>query len=73
MLGFLFRNGLRRGFLGNSRPWLIIGIVAGGLRLLGRITRRQEKVVFREELKPGTSLVLTHGTEEEPEVVAAAR
>jgi hypothetical protein len=68
MLRLLTRNGLRRGLLGGSRPWLLIGVAAGGLRLLGRITSNDEKVVFREELAPGTSLVISHGTEEEPEV-----
>ena len=68
---FLFRQGLRRGLLGDSRPWLVVFMITGALRLLGRLAGRQEKVVFREELREGTSIVITHGTEREPVISPA--
>ena len=59
MLRSLTRLGLRRGLLGGSRPWTVLFVVAGGLRLLRRITEGKE-VVFSEKLEPGTTLVITN-------------
>lgn len=59
MLGFLARTGLRKGLAG-SRPWLAVGIAAGGFRLIGRWAKRQEEVVAREQLEPGQTLVVDH-------------
>jgi hypothetical protein len=38
--------GWHRGRSG-SRTWLIVAAVAGGLRLLGRVTREHEEVLYR--------------------------
>jgi Tfp pilus assembly protein PilN len=59
MLKTLVRIGFARG-LGGSRGWLTLGVVAGGLRLLRRIAKREEDVVYLEKLLPGQSLVIQH-------------
>ena len=52
LLRRLTTNGLRKGMSG-SRPWLIVGIVAGGLRLLSRIARDDEEILYRTVVKAG--------------------
>ncbi|HZR13399.1 MAG TPA: hypothetical protein VFC33_09120 [Acidimicrobiia bacterium] len=53
LLRTLARLGLRRGLLGGSRRWLIVGVVAASLRLAGRLAARTPEVVFTGELSPG--------------------
>ncbi len=60
MLRFLARAGLRRGLFGGSRAWTVVGGTALALRALRRLSGREERVVYREELAAGQSLVLTH-------------
>lgn len=60
MLGFLLRQAFRRGVLGGSRPWLVMGGVALGLRVLRKVTGSEPEVVYSEELGPGESLVIAH-------------
>ena len=60
MLGFLLRQGFRRGVLGGSRRWLVIGGAALGARVLGKLARREPEVVYCEELSPGESLLVAH-------------
>jgi hypothetical protein len=52
LLRRLTRKGLRNGMSG-STPWLIVGIVAGGLRLLARLARDDEEVLYRTAIKAG--------------------
>ena len=59
MLKSLVRIGFARG-IGGSRGWLTVGVVAGGLRLLRRMAKREEEVVYKEKLLPGQSLVIQH-------------
>jgi hypothetical protein len=59
MLKTLVRIGFARG-LGGSRGWLALGVTAGGLRLLRRLAKREEEVVYLEKLLPGESLVIQH-------------
>jgi hypothetical protein len=61
LLRVALRNGILKGFLGGSRPWLVIGAVAGGWRLLRKIAGSEPVVVFSQELQPGESLVIAHG------------
>ena len=69
MLKRLTRTGLRKGMLGGSRPWLVVGVAAGGLRLLGRILRKQPEVLYCSELAPGQAVVVSLSDEDErPEV-----
>lgn len=59
MLKNLVRIGFARG-IGGSRAWLTLGVVAGGLRLLRRMAKREADVVYCEELRPGQSMVIQH-------------
>jgi hypothetical protein len=52
LLRRLVGSGLRRGMSG-STPWMIVGIIAGGLRILGRIARDDDAVVYRTVIKAG--------------------
>lgn len=52
LLRRLTNNGVRKGMSG-STPWLIVGIVAGGLRLLRRLARDEDDVVYRTAIKAG--------------------
>jgi hypothetical protein len=52
LLRRLTTNGLRKGMSG-STPWLIVAIVAGGLRLLKYVARDEEDVLYRTAIKAG--------------------
>ncbi|HET9730573.1 MAG TPA: hypothetical protein VFR41_14170 [Acidimicrobiia bacterium] len=39
--------------MSGSRVWLIVGITAGGLRLLRRVARNKDEVLYRTVVKPG--------------------
>jgi hypothetical protein len=52
LLRRLMTNGLRKGRAG-STPWLLVGMVAGGLRLLRYIARDEEEVLYRTAVKAG--------------------
>jgi hypothetical protein len=52
LLRRLTSSGFRRGF-GGSRVWLVVGIVATGVRVLRRIARDEEQVLYRTAVKPG--------------------
>jgi hypothetical protein len=56
---YLARRARTRGFLGGSRPWMAIGVVLYGARLLSRLTGGGTKVLFSEPLDPGKTLVIS--------------
>lgn len=60
MLSLLLRHGFRKGVLGGNRRWLVVGGAALGVRVLGRLARREPEVVYCEELSPGEALVVAH-------------
>lgn len=60
------RLGLRRGLLGGSRRWLIVGVVATGLRVAGRLAARKPEVVFTGELSPGDRIQIRAIDPQEP-------
>ena len=45
---------------GGSKAWVTLGMGLSLLRLLRRVTTRQEKVVFSKRLKAGERLVITN-------------
>jgi hypothetical protein len=45
-------TGWRRGRAG-SRSWLVVASVAGGIRLLRRVTRSQPEVLYRTRVRSG--------------------
>jgi hypothetical protein len=55
----LARTGLRRGLLEGSRPWLAVGVAAGGMRLLSRLARSHPEVVYTGTLKPGETISIS--------------
>jgi hypothetical protein len=59
MLKTLVRVGFARG-IGGSRGWLALGVVAGGLRMLRKMAKRQADIVYREELYPGQTVSIQH-------------
>ena len=58
MTRWLFRNGVRRGFFGGSRPWTVVAIVAGSLRLFNRFRGSGPEIAYNETLEPGQTLVI---------------
>ena len=60
-LGYLRRQAIVRGLIGGRRGWLVLGGIAWGIRLLGRVANtRRLRTVSTEELRPGESLVISH-------------
>ena len=66
--GFLYRQAQVKGLLGGSRPWTVLWGVLFARRLWKRFLKDQPEVVYRTELKPGETLVIS-GKEREPRVV----
>ena len=60
LMRLALRNGWRRGILQGSRPWMVVGGVALGLRVVQRLTGSGEKIVYSEKLLPGETLVIAH-------------
>jgi hypothetical protein len=52
LLRRLTRSGFRRGMTG-SNTWLIVGVLAGGVRILRNLSRNDEDVLYRTVVKPG--------------------
>ena len=61
LLRTITRLGLSRG-LGGSRGWLKLGLIAGGLRLIGKWIGDEPEVVYCETLDPGHTVTITHFT-----------
>lgn len=53
------QRGLYEGLLGGSRRWLVLGGLAWGFRALAWAVHRDERVLYRERLRPGEQLVIT--------------
>jgi len=62
MLRTLTRLAITNGLLGGSRRWLAVGTVAMSLRAVARLAAKEPKVVYREDLAPGESLMIRHLT-----------
>ena len=64
MAAALRRAGFRKGVLGGNRALLVVWMVLTALRVLRKMGGKgEEKVVFREELKPGDRLLISHDPE----------
>jgi hypothetical protein len=48
----LSTTGLRRGLAG-SRPWIVVGIIAAGIRILQHLARDGDAVLYRTAIQPG--------------------
>ncbi len=53
----------RRGLIGGSRFWTVLGIVGIGVRVLKKLTGNEPEVVYRTELSPGQSVLVSHDRE----------
>ena len=62
-LHYLQRRGSRKGVYGSSRFWFWVGVTAWGLRKFRNATGAVPSVVFRDELRPGEVLQLSHKAE----------
>jgi hypothetical protein len=59
----LQRLGARRGVFGDSRVWLWIFVFAWGSRMLRRAAGSEALLVFRDEIRPGESIHISHKAE----------
>lgn len=62
MLPMARRRAIVDGLLGGNRRWLILGGLAWAVRAYQIATTRQAEVVYRGELQPGETLVLSRET-----------
>lgn len=60
MLRFLLRTGFRKGVMGGSRRWLVIGGAALGVKVLRKLAGSEPEVVLSETLSPGETLIIAH-------------
>ncbi len=54
----LAKTGLRRGMRG-SRPWLYVGLVASGVRIVRWLARERPVTIYQAVLEPGERLEVT--------------
>jgi hypothetical protein len=59
MLGRLTRSALRRGLIGGSQPWLVIGATLLGVRIVRAAASGRPERVYRAELGPNETLRIT--------------
>lgn len=71
MFGYLRRRAALAGPLGGSRRWTIVWAVLVAARLLRRLTKPKDEVVFSEKLLPGQSLLIS-GDDREPRIVGGS-
>lgn len=60
MRRLLLARALRKGFLGGSRFWTVVGTIGLAMKVLRKITRDEPEVTFSEELRPGQTLLISH-------------
>ena len=61
LISWGLRKGWREGVVNGSRPWLITGAIALAFRIVQRaVTKGEPQLVYREQLKPGETLVIAH-------------
>ncbi len=60
LLSYLRRSGTRKGFMGDSKPWLYIGAATWAYRLLRRLAQRKPEILLLEELKPGQRIIVSN-------------
>lgn len=60
MRRLLLSRAIRKGFLGGSRLWTVVGTLGFAMKVLRRFTRDDPEVAFCEELRPGQTLLISH-------------
>ena len=61
MLRRLTRTAITRGFVGGSRAWMVVGTAAIALRVTARVAGKRPRVVYKQTLRPGESVLVTAG------------
>jgi hypothetical protein len=62
VLAFIQRAAFRRFRNGSPGPWGVVAVGLFGMRTLLRWAKRNEDVVYREVLRPGQEVVVSHRT-----------
>ena len=57
---YLTRNATKRGFLGGSRAWMVVGVMLFGVRVFTRFFGGETKVLYSEKLDRGKTLVISY-------------
>ena len=52
------RQSVRRGLIGGSRVWMVVGGVYSLLKVVRRMSRATDTVIAAETLKPGESVLI---------------
>ena len=60
MRRLLLGRAIRKGFLGGSRFWTVVGTLGLAMKVLRKLTRDEPEVAFCEELRPGQTLLISH-------------
>ena len=60
MVRFLMRTGMRKGVMGGSRVWLVLGGVGLLVRVMKKLSGSEPEVVYSEELPVGTAIVIAN-------------
>lgn len=60
MRRLLLGRAIRKGFLGGSRFWTVVGTLGLAMKVLRKLTRDEPEVAFCEELRPGQMLLISH-------------
>jgi hypothetical protein len=60
LLRRLTTNGLRKGLSG-STPWMIIGTLAAGFRVMQHLARHDQEVLYRTAIKAGDVFEIISG------------
>ena len=57
---FLMARAMRRGLLGGSRFWTVVGTLGIAMRVLRKLVKDEPEVVYSEELASGQTIVISH-------------
>lgn len=57
---YLLARAFRKGFLGGSRFWTVLGTLGVAMRVLKRLTSDKPEVAYSGELRPGQTIVISH-------------
>jgi hypothetical protein len=56
----LWPRAWRKGLVGGNQAWTAVFLVIGGFRVVRWLSRDGDGVVYREQLRPGESVVISH-------------
>ncbi len=56
----LMARAMRKGLLGGSRFWSVVGTLGIAMRVWRKIVKDEPEVVYSEELAPGQTILISH-------------